>query len=273
MDGDFHDRRARVLIAVITILVPLFLASAVPLAHTYRFRNGTYSDGRVITGLALQVVPGRPGEVRVEYFADTRRYEAWVNCGRSCPREGGQMEIEYSASDPANVVRNKKGPYSTLAIAGFLLTAFGIVISSVVLRRDLVHRRHRAIISSPGPTAAKLLPSSEKLGETMMHGSPQIDEGACSITFTCSTAILLHSTGKPRLSIDGGSVLALDWGTHVIRIAAGARRLKVWVPYVFPRQAGRAETSVTVLAGRVMDVDYVAPKIPFLKGYLGARGE
>ena len=127
MRPDFDDRRARVLVALIAVLAMLFLVAASSVAGAFWFRNGTYSDGQVVSGLALDVVPGRQGEAKVEYFVDATRYEAWVYCGTSCPNEGDRMEVEYSAGDPTEVVRNRTRPYSALAVGALSLTALGIV--------------------------------------------------------------------------------------------------------------------------------------------------
>ncbi|MFJ8580932.1 hypothetical protein [Micromonospora sp. NPDC093277] len=140
MGRDFHDRRARVLVAVTTVLAMLFLVPAASVAGTFRFRNGTYSDGQVVDGLALQVVRGRSGEAKMEYFVDAKRYEAWVDCGNSCPKVGDRMEVEYSASDPTEVVRNRKRPYSSFDVGALTLIGLGIVACALLLRRDLARR-------------------------------------------------------------------------------------------------------------------------------------
>ncbi|WP_146603871.1 hypothetical protein [Micromonospora deserti] len=59
MSRDFDDRRARVLVALIAVLAMLFLLAASSVTGTFWFRSGTYSDGQVVTGLALDVVRGR----------------------------------------------------------------------------------------------------------------------------------------------------------------------------------------------------------------------
>lgn len=89
------------------------------------------------------VVRGRPGEAKVEYVVDAKRYKAWVSCGTSCPKEGGRMEVEYSAGDPTRVVRNRVGSYSRLAIGALVGIPVGIAVSVVVLRRDLAVLRRR----------------------------------------------------------------------------------------------------------------------------------
>ncbi|MFY1577482.1 hypothetical protein ACN26Z_21545 [Verrucosispora sp. WMMD703] len=137
MGHEFDDRRARVLVALVAVLAMLFLVAASSVAGTFWFRNGTHSDGQVVSALALDVVRGRQGEAKVEYFVDAKRYEAWVYCGTSCPNEGDRMEVEYSASDPTEVVRNRARTYSPLAVGVLILTALGIVLCISLLRRAM----------------------------------------------------------------------------------------------------------------------------------------
>lgn len=148
------DRRARVLIALMTVLGMLFLVAASSVLATFMYRDGTYEDGVVVNAQVLRAVPGRPGEAEVEYLVDGERQQRWISCGGSCPEEGDVIEVEYSAGDPREVVRNRAGPYSSTAVVALLVTGSGLLVSGVLLVRDTIAlRRHRRIQPDDESTA------------------------------------------------------------------------------------------------------------------------
>ncbi|MBQ0894376.1 hypothetical protein KBX37_14935 [Micromonospora sp. U56] len=126
---------------MIAILAMLFMVAASSVLGTFWFRNGTFEDGQVVTAPVLKVTSGRTGEAEVEYFADGKRYQAWVYCGTSCPNEGDRMEVEYSINNPTNVVRNRARPFSMTSVVAFFVTGSGIVICGILLRRDIISLR------------------------------------------------------------------------------------------------------------------------------------
>ncbi|MBQ0892773.1 hypothetical protein KBX37_06600 [Micromonospora sp. U56] len=154
---DVNDRRARVLVAAIAILGMLFLVPASSVLGTFWFRHGTFKDGVVVDARVLKVVPGRTGEAEIEYFADGDRHQGWIYCGTSCSDKGDQMEVEYSTSDPSQVVRNRARPFSVIDVLALVVTGAGIVVSGVLLRRDMAApRRHRRARPPDEPTTAFL---------------------------------------------------------------------------------------------------------------------
>lgn len=85
-------------------------------------------------------------------------------------------------------------------------------------------------------------------------------------------AFLDRRTG-PRLRIDGRDVQVAGWGEFTFPVAQGGHRTDVWVPYVMPRRAGRATTTVDVEPGRTVRLEYLAPTVTFARGSLGAPGQ
>ncbi|MEV0728249.1 hypothetical protein [Polymorphospora sp. NPDC050346] len=146
MAGDVSDRRARVLVAAIAILGMLFLVAGSSVLGTFWFRDGTFKDGEVVDAHVLKVVPGRTGEAEVEYFVDGDRHQAWIYCGTSCPGKGDRMEVEYSTSDPSDVVRNRMRPFSMIHVLALLGTGTGIVVAGGLLRRDMVALRRQGAV-------------------------------------------------------------------------------------------------------------------------------
>ncbi|HEX5539973.1 MAG TPA: DUF3592 domain-containing protein [Micromonospora sp.] len=133
----YSDRLVKVLLVAIAMSGMLFLVAASSVVGTVRFRNGAYEDGRVIEARALKVVRGRGGEAQVEYAVGGHRYREWVYCGTSCPKEGELFEVEYSAKDPRQVVRNRAGPFSRTALFGLFVTTFAISLFVILFQREL----------------------------------------------------------------------------------------------------------------------------------------
>jgi len=49
-------------------------------------------------------------------------------------------------------------------------------------------------------------------------------------------------------------------------VDAGPHDVRVWVPYVLPRRAGKARTKVSVPPGETMRLEYLAPTLAFRGG-------
>lgn len=98
------------------------------------------------------------------------------------------------------------------------------------------------------------------------------DDGTLSITFSHPAGTFLYQS-PPRLMIDDAEMRMPSWGRHRIPVPAGPHRIKVWVPYVLPRKAGRAQTDVTVKSGEEIQLEYMAPAVTFRAGSLGAPGQ
>jgi hypothetical protein len=83
----------------------------------------------------------------------------------------------------------------------------------------------------------------------------------------------LYNMTNPRLTIDGHDVPVQGWGQHSFDVVAGGpHRIEIYVPYVFPRKAGRAKLDVMVPEEGV-NLDYMAPTVTFAKGALGPAGQ
>jgi hypothetical protein len=98
-------------------------------------------------------------------------------------------------------------------------------------------------------------------------------QGTLTITFSHPASAFLYRTTAPRLRIDGTDVAVPGWGSHRYPLAAGRHRIEVWVPYAFPRRAGRAKAEVAVNPGKSEKIEYMAPTFTFAGGALGAPGK
>lgn len=97
--------------------------------------------------------------------------------------------------------------------------------------------------------------------------------GRLSITLRHPASAFLYNATSPRLLVDGADMRIPDWGTYHIPVAAGRHQVRVWVPYILPRKAGKAQLDVTVGPGQDLPLEYQAPTITFARGSLGAPGE
>ena len=100
----------------------------------------------------------------------------------------------------------------------------------------------------------------------------QSQPGAISLLFRHPPEAFLYQATKPRLRVDGVDVPVSGWGRHEIPVPAGVHKVQIWVPYVFPRKAGRAQTEVTVNSGEKTELEYLAPTFTFAGGSLGTPG-
>ena len=108
---------------------------------------------------------------------------------------------------------------------------------------------------------------------TMTQANGGAGVGTLTLNLRHPASAFAYNATKPRVFIDGGDVALPDWGTYRIPVAAGQRRVQVWVPYILPRKAGKAAIDVTVGAGQEIALEYMAPTVTFAKGSLGEPGK
>jgi hypothetical protein len=66
-----------------------------------------------------------------------------------------------------------------------------------------------------------------------------------------------------------GHPMPLDgWGESRHQLHAGPNQVTVYFPYLFPKRAGEATTTVDVPAGGVVRLEYRPPWLVFLAGKL-----
>lgn len=83
----------------------------------------------------------------------------------------------------------------------------------------------------------------------------------------------LYEATKPKVTIDGHPAPVHGWGVQQFDlIPGGPHRIEIHVPYVFPRQVGKAALDFMVPAEGVA-LEYMAPSFTFAKGNLGAPGQ
>lgn len=80
---------------------------------------------------------------------------------------------------------------------------------------------------------------------------------------------LLHLF-KPRVQIDGGAPIPIGWGETTLPMEPGNHTVSVWFNYLFPKEAGKATTTVDVAPGAQANLTYRAPWLVFLAGKLRA---
>ena len=109
------------------------------------------------------------------------------------------------------------------------------------------------------------------------NGTPGVGDSAGTATLTISLAYppsaFVYRATKPRLLVNGVDVGVARWGKHRVPVTVGRHRVQVWVPYVLPRKAGRAQTDIAVSDGEVASIAYMAPAVTFARGSLGAPGQ
>jgi hypothetical protein len=69
----------------------------------------------------------------------------------------------------------------------------------------------------------------------------------------------------PTVVIDG-TANQVKWGSHFWPTPPGDHSVKIFFKYLFMKEAGPAETTVTVPEGGTANVTYKAPWLVFLKG-------
>ena len=82
----------------------------------------------------------------------------------------------------------------------------------------------------------------------------------------------LYNATTPRIFVDGAEVPRAGWGPNHVPVVPGPHRVEVYVPYVFPRRAGRAVLDLTVPEVGV-SLEYMAPSFTFARGSLGTPGQ
>lgn len=138
------------------------------------------------------------------------------------------------------------------------------------------------LLMSPIFLVGAILERRPKAGLMEMNTSPLVpeeivvneDESRIVVWFGHPIGVDSYRAPPPQMEIDGNQVRIPGWGKRVFPVSPGAHSLKVWVPYGIPREIGLATAEVDVPAngGRV-ELEYMAPRLSFVKGSLGARGE
>jgi hypothetical protein len=70
----------------------------------------------------------------------------------------------------------------------------------------------------------------------------------------------------PARAVVDGEEQKVGWKTTDLPVSPGSHRLRVYFPYLIPRQAGSAEVEVSVAEGQTVNVSYRAPWLVFLAG-------
>ena len=71
---------------------------------------------------------------------------------------------------------------------------------------------------------------------------------------------------RPKIHVDDGYAIDQPWGTYFFAVPPGRHTVRCYVPYLFYRTMGDNSVSVDVAPGQVVDVQWRAPWLVFLKG-------
>ncbi|BCJ47003.1 hypothetical protein GCM10010168_34770 [Actinoplanes ianthinogenes] len=93
-----------------------------------------------------------------------------------------------------------------------------------------------------------------------------------SITMRRPAGGFIYDLTQPKLFIDGIDHQLPSWGQYAFEVPTGPHKVEVYVPYVFPRKAGKAAVEV-VIPEQGVAMEYMAPSITFAKGSLGPAGQ
>ena len=74
---------------------------------------------------------------------------------------------------------------------------------------------------------------------------------------------------KPKIVLNDEVIPVWGWGRTVLPLAPGQYQLHVHTPYFFPKRAGRADHTVAVPPGQLVELEYRAPMFSFSRGSLG----
>jgi len=77
---------------------------------------------------------------------------------------------------------------------------------------------------------------------------------------------------KPKMHIDDGYAIQQRWGTYFFPVQPGRHTVRCYVPYLFYRTMGDNSIWVDVAPGQVVDVQWSAPWLAFIKGSFVVRG-
>jgi hypothetical protein len=91
---------------------------------------------------------------------------------------------------------------------------------------------------------------------------------AIAVTLRYHPLAFLLGLFKPQLQLNGYDV-GRAWGRVVVPVPPGRHHVHVHVPYLIPPRIGVADLPVVVHPGQVLELEYRAPMIAFMKGALG----
>jgi uncharacterized protein DUF2510 len=77
---------------------------------------------------------------------------------------------------------------------------------------------------------------------------------------------------KPKMHIDDGYAIDQSWGTYFFPVQPGRHTVRCYVPYLFYRTMGDNSVTVDVAPGQVVDVQWCAPWLAFIKGSFSVTG-
>jgi hypothetical protein len=104
------------------------------------------------------------------------------------------------------------------------------------------------------------------------YGYQPYSEAAEGIAITTQYSKIFStwfSACRPKILLNGDQTPVWGWGRTVLPLAPGRYDVHVHVPYIFPKQAGRADYEVAVDPGQLVELEYRAPFFTFSRGSLG----
>jgi hypothetical protein len=98
-------------------------------------------------------------------------------------------------------------------------------------------------------------------------GSPQAGQGQIIVKTKFFFLAFLLLFFKPRLHLDGGPPVQVQWGETTIPVPPGHHQVRAYVPYLFLSTMGDSTTDVDVPPGGTVRLQWYAPLLVFLKGH------
>lgn len=108
--------------------------------------------------------------------------------------------------------------------------------------------------------------SSPQYGQQPYSEAP---EGIAITTLYSTIFGTWFSAFRPKILLNGDHIPVWGWGRTVLPLTPGQYQVHVHVPYIFPKQSGRADYTVAVTPGQLVELEYRAPFFTFSRGSLG----
>jgi hypothetical protein len=99
-------------------------------------------------------------------------------------------------------------------------------------------------------------------------GSVQHAAGRCGIGVTSLRSRTTGPLRSPVVEVDG-TAHAASWGRTVVPVMPGLHQVVVYVPSIFGRRLGSAETVVAAAPDQTAELEYCFPLWNFMAGSLG----